>query len=68
MQKKILKFWNAQGASSLKFKIHNFRKLERRVRIFQDISETDNPNENFFQIIILYEKTNKSTYCLLKRS
>ena len=25
-----------------------FRKLKRRIRIFQDISETDNHNLNFF--------------------
>ena len=45
-----------------------FRKLERRVRIFKDISETDNRNLIFFQIIILHEKTNKLTYCLFKKS
>ena len=44
----------------------SFRKLEW-VRIFQDISETDNPNLNFFQMIIRYEETNKLTYCLLKK-
>ena len=43
-------------------------KLKSRVRIFQDILETDNSNSNFFQIIILPGKTNKSTYCLFKKS
>ena len=42
-------------------------KLKRRVRIFQDISETDNPNLNFFQIIILHEKTKNRPILYLKK-
>ena len=46
----------------------SFQKLKRRVRIFQDISKTENPNLKFFQTIIRHEKTNKSIYCLFKKS
>ena len=67
MQTSNILIWiNKDLLSSTAFST-SLRKMKRRLRVFQYFLETDNPELIFIQKIILHEKTNKWTYCFLKR-